>query len=187
MRSFKHTHSETPLPPHSPANAVPMRDWAAIAHDYAATALTVSEICALRSVSLSTLYYHAKRDGWIKRSATRRAAPIGRPAILTDNGEADLARRLLTALDQKMTEFETRMTQAAAFPPATAADSERDARTLGTLVRLFDKLKGFSAKAGAGVGAASGSRIAGKDNHDADRFRNDLARRLESLRDSIGG
>ena len=180
-------NSETPLPPDSPANSPAARDWAAIAHDYAATALTVPEICALRSVSETALYNRARRDGWIKRSAARRAVPAHRPATPADNGEADLARRLLTALDQKMTEFETRMFHAAASAPATAADSERDARTLGTLVRLFDKLKGFGAKAAAGVGSMPGNRTAGKDTHDADRFRNDLARRLESLRDSIGG
>ena len=165
------------MPPDSPANSASTRDWDAIAHDYAASTLTVSEICALHSVSRSVLYNRALLDGWIRRSARRPA-----------KGKADLARRLLTALDHKMTDFETRMTQAAAGAlPATAADSERDARTLGTLVRLFDRLKGFGAKAAASAGAAAGSRTAGKDIHDADRFRNDLARRLESLRDSIGG
>ena len=95
---------------------------------------------------------------------------------------------MMTALDRKMAQFETRMTLAAAdSAPTTAADSERDARTLNTLVRLFDKLKGFGAKATPGKGVAAANRTAGKDIHDADRFRNDLARRLESLRDSIGG
>jgi hypothetical protein len=173
------------LPPDSPANPTSARDWAAIAHDYAATALTVSEICALRSITHTALYNRARRDGWIKRSAALRAASHRPTRARPDKGKADLARRLLTALDHKMTEFETRMTQAKAAAPATAADSERDARTLGTLVRLFDKLKGFGAKAAAG--AKPGSWTAGKDTHDADRFRNDLARRLESLRDSIGG
>ena len=87
-----------------------------------------------------------------------------------------------------MTDFETRMTQAATGAvPTTAADSERDARTLNTLVRLFDKLKGFGAKATARSGGATKGRSAGKDIHDADRFRNDLAQRLERLRNGIGG
>jgi hypothetical protein len=173
-----------------PANSASTRDWDAIAHDYAASALTVPDICALHNVSRADLYNRANLDGWIKRSAARRAAiattvhrlPPSRPV----KGGAALARRMLTALDHKMTEFETRMTaQAAAGSSATtAADSERDARTLNTLVRLFDKLKGFGAKASA---SKAGSRTAGKDSHDADRFRNDLARRLENLRDTIGG
>jgi hypothetical protein len=174
------------LPPASSANSAARRDWDAIAHDYAESALTVPELCALHSVSSSGLYHRAKLDGWIKRSAARRAATAHRPPLPRHvEGEADLARRLLTALDHKMREFETRMTQAAA--PVTAADNERDARTLNTLVRLFDKLKGFGAKAVAGAGAPAASRTAGKDSHDADSFRHDLARRLERLRDGLGG
>ena len=176
------------MPPDSPANSASTRDWDAIAHDYAASTLTVSEICALHSVSRAVLYNRAMLDGWIKRSARRASAVHRPPPRHLAKGEADLAGRLLTALDHKMTDFETRMTQAAAGAlPATAADSERDARTLGTLVRLFDKLKGFGAKPAAGAGATPGSPPAEKDIHDADRFRNYLARRLEGLRDSIGG
>jgi hypothetical protein len=193
------------LPPDSTAPSYAAPDWDAIAHDYAASALTVPELCALHAVSKWSLYYHVNRDGWIKRSALRRAAS-GASSSKVDaglrsgksskrpsrsrrlTGEAHLARRLLLALDHKMTAFETRMTQAATGDTAaTSADSERDARTLGTLVRLFDKLKGFGGKQLAGTDGPAVSRTAGKDIHDADRFRNDLARRLESLRDSIGG
>ena len=146
------------------------------------------ELCALHAISRTRLYDHVNRDDWTKRSV-RRAAAAKRPSRSRRlAGETDLARRLLIALDQKMTAFETRMTQAATGETAaTSADSERDARTLGTLVRLFDKLKGFGAKTAAGTDAPAASRTAGKDIHDADRFRHDLARRLESLRDSIGG
>jgi hypothetical protein len=175
------------LPPASSANSADRPDWAAIAHDYAESTLTVPELCALHSVSSSGLYHRANLDGWTKRSAARRAAAAHRPPPPRHpQGEADLARRLLTALDHKMRAFETRMTQAAAAP-ITAADSERDARTLNTLVRLFDKLKGFGAKAVAGAGAPAANRPAGKDIYDADSFRHDLARRLERLRDGIGG
>ena len=174
------------MPPDSPANPAAERDWDSIAEDYAASALTVPEICALYSISCSVLYDYAALHGWTKRSAVRDAAAIHRPP--SRRPKALLARRLLTALDHKMTEFETRMTQIAAGSlPATAADSERDARTLNTLVRLFDKLKGLGGKAAGGAGAPAKRRATGKDSHDADRFRNDLARRLESLRDSIGG
>lgn len=177
---------ETPLPPDSSANSAPSPDWDAIAHAYAAKVLTVKALSALHGVRRSDLYYHAKRNHWIMR---RPAAACPRPpSSRRPKGEAALLRRLMTALDRKMTEFETRMTLAAADgAPATAADSERDARTLNTLVRLFDKLKGFGAKATSSKGAAAANRTAGKDIHDADRFRNDLARRLERLRDGIGG
>ena len=178
---------ETPLPPDSSANSAPSPDWDAIAHAYAAKVLTVKALSALHGVRLSDLYNHAKRDHWLmRRPATARPRPPSSPR--RPKGEAALLRRLMTALDRKMTDFETRMTLAAAdSAPTTAADSERDARTLNTLVRLFDKLKGFGAKAAASAGVKAGSRTDGKDIHDADRFRNDLARRLERLRDGIGG
>ncbi len=134
------------MPPDSSANPARSRDWDAIAHDYAASALTVQEISALHSVKLSVLYDRAKRDGWIMRSPASARRSLSPPC---PNGEVALQRRLMTALDRKMTEFETRMTQAATgAAPMTAADGERDTRTLNTLVRLFDKLKGFGRKAG---------------------------------------
>lgn len=98
--------------------------------------------------------------------------------------KADLSRRLLTALDQKMTEFETRIADGAT---PTAADSERDARTLNTLVRLFEKLRGFGEKSQSRARASDSAAPAGKDAHDADRLRNELAQRLERLRLGIGG
>ncbi|MEJ2118421.1 MAG: hypothetical protein P8Y36_11245 [Alphaproteobacteria bacterium] len=187
----------------------PPRDWDAIARDYAAGALTVTEICTLHGVSSSTLYSRANKSRWKKRkrSATPKAAPN---AAASENGASkasakstprkrrskqppDLTQRLLIALDQKMTEFETRMAEGASL---SAADSERDARTLNTLVRLFDKLKSFGEKPGAakksatpmtsGTPAAAASASAqpsasGNDAHDADRLRHELAQRLARL------
>jgi hypothetical protein len=145
----------------------------------------ISEICARHRVSLSAFYRHRKRGGWLTRKA-----PVRRSAY------RDLARRLFTALDRKVTEFESRLTEGA----ASSADSERDARTLNTLVRLFDKLQDYDVKAAKAANAGK----AGKDAsaiysapaskavnaeiaHDSDRLRHDLAQRLEKLRAGIGG
>jgi hypothetical protein len=75
---------------------------------------------------------------------------------------------------------------------ATAADSERDARTLNTLVRLFEKLKGLGLSEAAGRRAqpaksAPADDSSVKDAHDADALRGELARRLEKLRGQLGG
>jgi DNA primase large subunit len=126
------------------------------------------------------LYHRAKIDGWRMRRPHRRRS------------RADLAKRLLGALELKMTRFENRMAESAAS--ANAADSERDARTLNTLVRLFEKLKGL----GLGEAATRRARPAKsapapaddssvKDAHDADALRGELARRLEKLRGQLGG
>lgn len=163
-----------------PPNTTPVRlarDWDAIARDYAAGVLAVSDICALHSVSRRTLYRQAELDGWPLRNfaglRVRRRSRDG------------LAKRLLSALDLKMTQFENRMVANASGE--TAADSERDARTLNTLVRLFDKLKGFGDKAEGGARASDCSAPAGKDAHDADRLRHELAQRVARLRAGIGG
>ncbi len=167
------------LSPTSPAPA--HRDWAVIAHDYASGALTVAEICTLHGVSASMLYRRAAQEGWQMRH---------KPASATRGREDGnrMAARLLFALDQKMTEFENRMAQGGV---ATAADSERDARTLNTLVRLFEKLKGFGGKgetdAKTAAAPAHTSTSAGEHAHDADRLRNDLAQRLEKLREGLRG
>jgi hypothetical protein len=167
------------LPPDIPDDAAG-RDWEAVAHDYAAGALSVAAICAAHSLTRATLYHRAKIDGWPLRRPGRRRS------------RADLAKRLLGALELKMTRFENRMADSAAS--ATAADSERDARTLNTLVRLFEKLKGL----GLGEAATRRARPAKsapapaedssvKDAHDADALRGELARRLEKLRGQLGG
>ena len=165
----------------------PPRDWDAIARDYAAGALTVTEICTLHSISPSVLYFRANKMRWKKRrgSAAPKVAAKSSPRKRRTKHPPDLTQRLLTALDLKMTEFETRMAEGASL---SAADSERDARTLNTLVRLFDKLKSFGEKTASGKNAAAPTASAsaqpspsGNDAHDADRLRHELAQRLERL------
>ncbi len=166
------------MPGHSPA------DWAAIARDYAAGTLRVDDLCILHGVAWSVLYRRIKSEGWpLRNESGRRARRHLRP---------DLTKRLLVALELKMTQFEKRMIEAGA--PVTSADSERDARTLNTLVRLFEKLKGFGEKAAASTRSRAATQAAGdpaasagKDAHDADRLRQELAQRLEKLRAGLGG
>jgi hypothetical protein len=89
----------------------------------------------------------------------------------------------MRALDRKMTAFENRLAESDASP----ADSERDARTLNTLVRLFDKLKSLDEKALRRLPAATVSTPAAKEAIDADSIRHSLAQRLERLRSGHGG
>jgi hypothetical protein len=169
--------------------------WDAIERDYTANELTVDEICATHGVTRSQLYHRARNCGWQLRLSN---SPAARHRV-----ETEFATRLTTALDLKMTQFETRIAEA-----GSAADNERDARTLNTLVRLFEKLQRLGSHAtktgvrvatlarfprsGAAAGrasaaAASSADTTSKDAHDADRLRTDLAQRLERLRGQIGG
>jgi hypothetical protein len=158
----------------------PPRDWEAIARDYAACVLSVSDICALHAVSRSALYDHARRnERWLYRVTLAGGPP--RPTR-----EQDLGQRLFNALDRKLSEFERRHAAATADGTVpSAADAERDARTLNTLVRLFDKLQGYAKKAAcrpAPPASAAAAASAEPVPQGTDALRSTLARRLETLR-----
>jgi hypothetical protein len=159
-------------------------DWDAIERDYSAGLLTVSEICALYAVPYSTIYYRIRTQRWQLR---RASSPAGRRRT-----KANLTGRLLKALDLKMSQFEKRMAEGAASD--SPADSERDARTLNALVRLFEKLNAIDAnetparmKMNKPALAPQSAAPALKDPLHADHIRGELARRLDKLRGQIGG
>lgn len=150
-------------------------DWQAVAQDYCENVLTVAEICVLYDIHLKQLYERANDEGWPKRTKTRKLS-VRQVSKL----EAEMPQRLLRALLMKMTELENRMI--ANTEPASPADCERNARTLKTLVALFEKLKG---KGGVKMGVAKGQPSADPAGsaHDVERMRKDLTSRLERLAD----
>lgn len=150
--------------------------WVAVAADYADGTLTVAQICARHEITQKALYAQASKQGWPRRNPRRRA----------DGSRRTLIARLYRALEHKMSEFEARLADGA----QTAADSERDARTLNTMVRLFERLCALEEKAAA-AGAQGGAKSAdGKPDDDIARdaraLRGDLARRLDRLRAGRG-
>ncbi len=147
--------------------------WAAVAEAYAAGALTVAQICAKYGITQKALYTRARKQNWPRRrgpASGRKRAPgpgTARKALIA---------RLYQALERKMSEFELRLSEGA----QTAADHERDTRTLNTMVRLFERLSALDEKA---------SQASGGDadlNADARALREDLARRLDRLRADHG-
>jgi hypothetical protein len=150
------------------------RDWASLARDYAAKALTVDQVSALYAISRSALYNRASRDGWHMRVGMTSGTKRRRVR------RADFGQRLMIALDRKIADFEARRDNA-----LSAADAERDARTLNTLVRLYDKLRGMAGKSTGPAAHPANAAQAEKDTHDPDGLRRDLARRLETLRLSL--
>ncbi len=150
--------------------------WAAVAADYADGKLTVAEICARHGITHKALYAQAKRQGWPLRR-TGRPAPLsgGRPK--SQQPRQALIARLYKALEKKMSEFESRQPNGA----QTAADHERETRTLNTMVRLFERLAALEEKARTDDAA---SRDDGGVTADARALREDLAQRLERLRDA---
>jgi hypothetical protein len=156
-------------------------DWDAIARDYAAGPLTVLQVCEAHAVSQTALYYRAKAEGW----PLRRAPDV----LALRRSRAGLTKRLLSALDAKLAQLEHRMANSTASE--TAADGERDARTLHTLLRMLERLREMGEAPGGKRRGRPPQAAAGTmmdiEPHDAERIRNDLAQRLEALRGQLGG
>jgi hypothetical protein len=93
-----------------------------------------------------------------------------------------MVRRLLEALDKKLTLLETRMAPDGGIDASgqSAADAERDARTLSGYARLYAKLVELDDAARAG-GKGKTDRSKPEATDDADRLRRDLALRLQRL------
>lgn len=170
--------------------------WADIASAYALGKLSVRQICAEYKISAATLYRRASREGWARRAQAKASrgqakASRGRDGRTSKpqarGGKNRLIARLYSALERKMSEFEEKQNEGA----VSAAESERNARTLNTMVRLFERLQAMEDKASAQAGSAR----RGKDAHpasaplsasDADRLRSELAQRLARLRAGRG-
>jgi len=151
--------------------------WAAVAADYAAGKLTVAQICTQYGITRKALYAHAREQGWPLRSGrVRRSAGGAGRRREPHTARKALIARLYKALERKMSQFESRLPNGA----QTAADHERDTRTLNTMVRLFERLSALDEK--AETGGASGHDNSVGVNADARALREDLARRLERLR-----
>lgn len=110
------------------------------------------------------------------RSETRRGPAAGE--TMTDgNVRASVANRLYRAIDTKLNRLEARMHSGETLSPA---DSERETRELGTMVRSFEKLTELAAESDAPRGQAAERRqlITAED---AERMRREIAERLERL------
>ena len=94
---------------------------------------------------------------------------------------AGIIARLYTALDQKMREIETRIERAtqAGSDECSAADCERDARTLTTLAKLYEKICELESSSDS----ASNQRQLSQEamESDADIFRHEIAERLTKM------
>ena len=94
---------------------------------------------------------------------------------------AGIIARLYAALDQKMREIENRIERASHAESETlsAADCERDARTLTTLAKLYEKICELEGVPDAG---AKDEHVSQEEQQiNADRFRSNIAERLTRM------
>lgn len=180
---------ETPGGPTLPGDRIAGRvDWEAVRQDYLHSGLPQAHIARSHGVSKQTLRSRKQACGWervvpLERPPNRPAPAgdgLGLPPTPTELRRGRIVKRLYNLLEAKMTEIETRMADAAGRP-LSAAEAERDTRSLNALARLYAKL--------AELDGAQGKRAAQtkktddrKDGAHADRLRRDLAGRLARLR-----
>jgi hypothetical protein len=167
----------------------PGPDWARIEHAYIHGDWSLGRIADAYGSSPTTITAHARKGGWVRLIGTkplpcgRRARPPGAPrskrATIDQVRRRTMVRRLLGVLDGKLKELEDRMAEAQGEAPQSAADIERDARSLTALARLYAKLVELdNAAKGEAEGSNQGDAVRSED---ADQLRRDLARRLERL------
>jgi hypothetical protein len=98
------------------------------------------------------------------------------PARSRPSGRQDFVARLYGAIDMKLQAIEERMTS---DEPTSPADTERDVRALGTLIRNIEKLHEFDDQLSRGRPGQGSS--APTSPADAERRRQELAQRIERL------
>jgi hypothetical protein len=172
------------------AGEPPKIDWDQIEHAYIHGDWSLGRIADVYGSSPTTITARAKKHAWVRMVGTT-PLPRGRRQRLPGTARApratvDQARRrkmidrLLKVLDRKLTEIEARMEDAhIEGAPHSAADLERDARSLTSLARIYAKLVELDDEAKSGGQASDTSASARSD--DADQLRRDLALRLERL------
>ena len=182
------------------------RDWGRVRYDFLYSGKSVARIAADHGLAKTTLRNRIKTFGWVRVIPTQPAKPGPKwkrpaPDLSGPNGE-DLRRRRIVArlfkvLDDKMALLEARMANAVdRASPESAADTERDARTITTLMQIYTKLAALDDAAQAKDGGSesrdggSESRDGARRDDDADRLRRDQGRhhRADQVRRApVGG
>lgn len=186
--------------------AVDEAAWAEARRLYAAGELTLVSIAATLGASVGQLRRRAKAEGWVRgrpgAAERRRSTPArtgqGKASAKPDrsadgkgpgasgtDGQAEagnvrvaVVNRLYRAIDSKLKRLESRMQSGKTL---TAADSERETRELGTMVRSFEKVTELATDLERSRQPAGASRRGDVSAADAERMRREIAERLERL------
>jgi uncharacterized protein YjcR len=140
-------------------------DWAKLRQDYESGARRAAEIAAAAGVSWQKLMAIARRDGWTPQAGMRPKHEATRATL----------KRLKGLLQQRLAGLETQIAGLGA--EADAAVSERDIRSVNTLVRTLEKVLELERKDRA---ARAKRRRHHRQFDDAEREA--LAQKLEGLR-----
>ncbi len=153
-------------------------DWVAIRRLYEEGGTPIAEIAAAHGITASMIQKRRAVCGWPKRSRRTGSKPA-KSAGDTPAGRRALVSRLMKVVDQNLKLMEMRME---ADEPGTAADRERETRSIGALTRTLGKLTELQAETDTARAAGSKSRSSGPaDEGEADRLRLEIAERILRL------
>ncbi len=159
-------------------------NWAEIRRAYEAGPEAVTHLAERFSVPAGRIYRRAKKERW-RRPAARPlqdSGAAGRPPEgLTESrrnrpvNKQMMIARLYKAIDQKLKKLEARM---GSDRDISAADSERETRELGVMIRSFEKITEFATEIENRRQSSAPGRVSAAD---AERMRAEIAERLERL------
>ena len=138
--------------------------WATVRTRYEAGGEAVAAIAADAGITAHALTKRARTEGWALRSTRKKKAV----------GTRETIARVKALLQRRLTELEGQIV--ALTEQATAVTSERDIRSMNTLVRTLEKVLELERKERT---QRKRQRAAGRQFDDAEREA--LAERLESL------
>ena len=154
-------------------------------HDFTYSGLSLDRIGDRHGTTAQTIRKYAREGDWVREVPTvplrpgRRPRPPGTPKpTAAQRRKQKLIARLLAALDKGLAQLEARMTLEDGAAPVSAADVERNARSMGKLTQLLQELVALDEEARRAGGEGSQATEA---NEDADELRRVLALRLEQL------
>jgi len=161
-------------------------DWAAIRAAFEGGTDSLSSVALRFQVSRSAAYSRSRREGWTQRA---KGGATNKNKRTPDVSDQAIARRLRQAIQMQLERLENRMKTET---EASAADHERDTRSLGGIIRNLEKLSSLSHEpvqpSAPSQNEATPPSMAGNDEQDA--FRSQVAARIvrlhEQLRDRSG-
>ncbi len=157
-------------------------DWAAIRQLYEAGEMTLAAIAEQHRVTTSALYRKRQAEDWLPRSSSGKVRNTRKPNKRSRRTRQEpLLERLFKVVDRNLRLMERRMDS---DEPGTAADRERDTRTIGTLTRTIGKITELQAETDV-AGDTAGRRRSRdiNDNRDTDALRLEIAERILKLRE----
>ncbi len=161
-------------------------DWRLVETAYRDGDETLGSLSQRFGVAASTISRRAKRCGWRRRQAR---AVASEPTLVPTPADAGVDKRELVVrfyrlIKLKLEQMEEDMARGGARPgKRTPADSERETRALGTLIRNFEKVFGLERQGGSD-GEQEHGGSGSERRAEAEAIRRELAERLVRLRET---